>query len=334
VKVDDVLLSGGTMRPFMMTLDRMNIIQSNLTWYTHKADGYQAYCCAKNSLLYLKFRNGAVYRTKVRYNGPEIRFQATVILQSEFVSSDRLVVSSIIYEDYIIGPDAVSPSFRTRYLRFVTYVKAGLPVTMKQWQLYDSDSVVFDPTDYKEGIIFQLDLVGRRNNGSYVCRGRPCFFLKDEYTLDVTVKDGKFKIGEDEIPINQGSANVREIVYQGDGRFKFVRDRFDRTPNYNLNDTLFLDDYVSALTIPKFNVALPGVRNLPIICAPLLMVLETGASVDQLLAYKEAIIALNHTGPSKLIYNERPVPEGIYVWRDHFRRLEKSDWFLPVDIEF
>jgi hypothetical protein len=92
VKVDDVLLSGGTMRPFMMTLDRMNIIQSNLTWYTHKADGYQAYCCAKDSLLYLKFRNGVVYRTKVRYNGPEIRFQATVILQSEFVSSDKLVV--------------------------------------------------------------------------------------------------------------------------------------------------------------------------------------------------------------------------------------------------
>jgi hypothetical protein len=333
-KVNVEILSGGTMRPFMMTLDRMNVIQSELTWYAHKVDGYQAYCIAKSSFLYMKFRNNMVYRTKIKYNGPEVRFQATVILQSEFVSSDKLVSLSIIYEDYILGPDAVSPSFRTRYLRFINYVKAGIPITMKQWQLYDSDSVVFDPIKYKEGIIFQLDLVGRRFNGSYVCKGRPCFFLKDEYTLDVTVKDGKFRIGEDEIPIDQGSALVREIVYQGDGKFKFMRDRFDRTPNYMLNDKSFLDDYVSALSIPKFNVALPGVRNLPLICAPLIMVLETGAEVDQLLAYKEAIIALRHTGTSKLIYKERPVPEGIYVWRDHFQRLDEIDWFLPVDIEF
>jgi hypothetical protein len=346
-------LTGSVTRPFMLTIDRINHVQSDMCWVANKADGYQAVIDipkVKSRFdpeynAYIHFRNGVSYKAKIPYKGFPIRLQVTVIGDIKSFG-DVIKVDRMYYEDVIRIENMTNTTFSRRAIIAEQAYRSGLPIIMKRWEIYDSSLVQQSDSVDSEGIIFQFENVYRYGSG-YVSEGRPCYYLVKEYSIDVSVYDNdKFDLDGVQYVINEGKAPVREVIFDFwfPPKFRFVRDRWDRASQFfshsgsdkNSMKLGFVSDYKDAVSIDQFNCFVASKVRL---CGKALMLYGyfllgkslTTVSADHYDGIRELVV----TGHSKLYPDtgDDEVHEGFYVWREYFQRSKFNSITDKVKLE-
>jgi hypothetical protein len=246
----------------MMTYDRADLVLSERCWWAQKIDGYQAVIEVNPGSVpncIFQFRNGVAYETQIPYKGTRFVMQATVCFDGQF--KDEICINRVYYEDMIISAYG-GHNFCARAVSSYKMHISGFPFTMKQWNSF-ANNPVFMCGKNSEGIVFQLDDVDREMNGAYKSNHRSAYFLKDHYTIDVTMVGDKFYLDGVEYTLNEGVAPVREIEFVSwdPPKFNFIRDRWDRAPmafehngrKDNSLNSKFVSDYRKAIVLDAFN---------------------------------------------------------------------------------
>jgi hypothetical protein len=336
-------MTGGCIRPYMITASRISHLYSDLFWMANKADGVQAIVDYPRTAnrpdkynCYFHFRNGKVYGCNIKYTGSPIKFQATIVGDLDF-RNDKISIKKIYYEDLIRGNNTDGTNFAARSVLARNAYTAGFPIIMKKWEVYDGQKLRVFGAD-SEGIVFQSNNTFRYKN-RYTSEDHPCYFLVPNYTIDISVFDGdKFVLDGVTHTITEGSAPVREIcVTRWDPfKYEFVRDRFDRSVQFhsyagsdkNSMKSTFVEDYKEAITIQEYNYYISKIIRISGSLLLLYDFFKSGGDLQDLEdVHFSGVQALVCTGKSVLTTIDGEVHQGFYVWRDHFqgsKHIEKS----------
>lgn len=192
-----------SIQPVAMTSKSFKILREFPIVYADKIDGVQAvvylYKNRNNGKnLYLRMRNGQCYETCVDYTGSPVILQVTCLIGPEALG-DHFFCSAFVIEDVIKLGRYINArmDFSYRQLLYSAWQQQydALNIfTLKKWKVYEEEKVDYIKSVSVEGLIFQSVECYRYNKGNsvvYYGAKVAAVYLKNDYTVDLSVWDGK-----------------------------------------------------------------------------------------------------------------------------------------------